>query len=62
MTGNKIIYDQKGSKHIVTEREFFQDRMITRITVDSKVTLVKHYKANGNDKMSELLEKFQNVC
>ncbi|KAL7025190.1 hypothetical protein ACKWTF_013383 [Chironomus riparius] len=43
IVGNRIIHDQKGRRHIVTVREFSEERMRTTITVDSAVTLVKHY-------------------
>jgi len=45
--GNKIVHTQNGRKHIVTVREFFDDRMKTTRTVDSSVVLVKHYVAIG---------------
>lgn len=45
---NKIIRDQNGRRHIITEMEFFADKMITTITVDSTVVLTKHYVALPN--------------
>ena len=44
---NKIIHIQNGRKHIMTEREFFEDRMKTTRTVDSSVVLIKHFVAIG---------------
>lgn len=60
ISGNKIIHDQKGRKHIVTERQFFNNFMITRITVDSKVTLTKYYVAAGTEVVSRLLDEITN--
>ena len=47
IVGNKIIHNQQGKRHIVTIREFSDDRMRTTITVDSAVTLVKNYVKIG---------------
>lgn len=47
IAGNRIIHDQKGKKHIITVREFSEERMRTTITVDSAVTLVKNYVKVG---------------
>lgn len=47
IVGNRIIHDQKGRRHIITVREFSEDRMRTTITVDSAVTLVKNYVKIG---------------
>jgi hypothetical protein len=41
---NKIIRDQRGRKHIVTEMEFFLDEMVMTITVDKSVVLIKYYQ------------------
>jgi len=45
--GNRIIHDQRGRRHIITVREFSEERMRTTITVDSTVTLLKNYVKIG---------------
>lgn len=47
IVGNRIIHDQRGRRHIITVREFSEERMRTTITVDSTVTLVKNYVKIG---------------